>query len=130
METYKNNICIVDKDVNTIKKELDLYEEKNKKKIENFWDVVSCNDWHNIIEILKSKISSYKWEKFSFTLIISLSDLDNEQIVKITKLFQKLEDDLVDNIISEYYFPFIIFLVQKESDSIDLQKELIQYEIV
>ena len=93
METYKNNICIVDKDVNTIKKELDLYEEKNKKKIENFWDVVSCNDWNNIIEILKSKISSYKGEKFSFTLIISLSDLDNEQIVKITKLFQKLEDD-------------------------------------
>lgn len=59
MEAYKSNICIVDKDVNTIKKELDLYEEKNKKKIENFWDVVSCNDWNNIIEILKSKISSY-----------------------------------------------------------------------
>ena len=130
MENYKNNICIVGKDVNIIKKELNLYKDDNRKKIENFWDIISCNDWNNITEILKGKITAFKEGKFSFTIIVSLSDLDNEQKVKINELFRNLENDLIEDIISEYYFPFIIFLVHKEKDIIDLKKELIQYSTI
>ena len=43
MKSYKNNVCIVGKDVNAIIKELDLFSEKNKKKIENNWNIFSCD---------------------------------------------------------------------------------------
>ena len=127
MEANANNICLVGKDVNIIKKELSLYKEDNQNKLENFWNIISC-DWSDIIEILKSKISDYNNEKFSFTIIVSLDDLDNGQKTKINTLFKNLENDLIEDELSEYNFPFIIFLVQKEMDITDLKKEFIQYE--
>ena len=129
MENFKNNICIVGKDVNKIKEELDLFREENKKKIENNWDIFSCG-WDNIIELIKSKNTDYKKEKFSFTIIISLDNLDdkqNDQKAPVNILFQSLDRMLMEYEISEYYFPFFIILVQKEVDIIDLKKEFLQY---
>ena len=129
-ENNKNNIGIVGKDVNQIKMDLSLYKEDNKKKLENFWNIISFSEWNDIIEILKNNISDYRKEKFSFTIIISLGDLDNEQKIKINQLLQNLEDNLMENEFSEYYTPFLIFLVQKEEDIIDLKKEFIQYNYI
>ena len=129
-ENNKNNIGIVGKEVNLIKMDLSLYKEDNKKKLENFWNIISFSEWNDIIEILKNNISDYRKEKFSFTIIISLGDLDNEQKIKINQLLQNLEDNLMENEFSEYYTPFLIFLVQKEEDIIDLKKEFIQYNYI
>ena len=129
MENFKNNICIVGKDVNKIKEELDLFREENKKKIENNWDIFSCG-WDNIIELIKSKNTDYKKEKFSFTIIISLDNLDdmqNDQKASLNILFQSLDRMLMQDEISEYNFPFFIILVQKEEDIIDLKNEFLQY---
>ena len=129
MEKYKNNICIVGKDVNTIQKELNLFEENNITKIENFWNVISC-DWEEVIEIIKSSNTDYKNEKFSLTIIFSLNNLNNEQKKKINNLIIDLEDNLESDNISEYNFPFLIFLVQNEEDKNDLEKEFLQYKII
>jgi hypothetical protein len=107
-ENNKNNIGIVGKEVNLIKMDLSLYKEDNKKKLENFWNIISFSEWNDIIEILKNNISDYRKEKFSFTIIISLGDLDNEQKIKINQLLQNLEDNLMENEFSEYYkYPFL-----------------------
>ena len=126
MEKYKNNICIVGKDIKIIQKELNLVKEDQIDKIENFWNVILC-DWKDVIEKIKSYNIGLKIEKFSLTIIFSLDDLNNKEKEKINNLMRGLDENLEEDIISDYKFPFIIFLVQNEQDENDLKNEFLQY---
>ena len=43
IENYYNNICIIGKNIDKIIKELGLFKEENKEKIENRWYISSYN---------------------------------------------------------------------------------------
>ena len=128
-EKYDNNICIIGKKINKIIKELGLFKEKNKEKLENNWIISSYNINNNEeIEQIYNKIitnindmkekSDFSEEIFSYTIIYSLDDLKKNKNEKdnITKLF---------NIISLkieyfYYHPFFIWLAKDEKDKEEL----------
>ena len=134
MEKFKNNICLVGKDIDIIRKDLNLFKDKNQEKIENNWNIISC-DWKDIIQNIKKYNSDFSNELFSFTIIISLDKLNNEQKDKINKLFSDLEDNLKNktknsNKISEFNFPFFILLLQNEAEITDLTKEFLQYNLI
>ena len=57
IENYYNNICIIGKNIDKIIKELGLFKEENKEKIENRWYISSYNINNNEeIEQIYNKI--------------------------------------------------------------------------
>ena len=53
---YNNNICIIGKDINSIKNELNLIQDNVPNKLENLWNIISY-EIMNISYQMKMKIN-------------------------------------------------------------------------
>ena len=129
LKKYYNNICIIGKNIDKIIKELGLFKEENKEKIENRWYISSYNINNNEeIEQIYNKIianindmkekSEFSEEIFSYTIIYSLDDLkkNNNEKDNIRKLFTIISLKIE----SFYYHPFFILLAKDEKDKEEL----------
>ena len=125
-EKYDNKIYLIGKEIEEIKKELDILKsENNPNKLENRWHILSCNvnnedsieEYFNeiILNIIDIKDKSiYSDETFSFTIIYSLDEIKvNKNVTKNIKL---LLESISSKIKTSYYHPFIILLAENEKD--------------
>ena len=125
-EKYDNKIYLIGKEIEEIKKELDILKsENNPNKLENRWHILSCNvnnedsieEYFNeiILNIIDIKDKSiYSDETFSFTIIYSLDEIKvNKNVTKNIKL---LLESISSKITTSYYHPFIILLAENEKD--------------
>ena len=114
MEQYKNKIYLIGKDLYDIRNILKLYQDLNNNEITGFWEINTL-DWNNIIPQLKEDINNadYRMEKYSNTIIFSMDILNNNEIRNVETLVQNFVI-LFEN--DEYYFPFLVFLIQNEED--------------
>ena len=132
---YNNTIILIGKNVELIEQKLNLNKSK-EKKIENFWNINLFeieNNFSEALETIKSmlikKINIEEFSNnniFSFTIIYSLNDLDEdnkekENILNLCKM-------IVEVSYSFYYQPFLIFLTKRKADNLRLDK-LINEEI-
>ena len=124
-EKYDNNIYILGKNVEEIKKELGIFKSKNMDKLENRWHIFSSDvkDNKDIEEYFNEIISNindmkdqseYSEETFSYTIIYSLDQIKSNQ--NVTKNIKLLLEIITNKIKSSYYHPFIILLAENEKD--------------
>lgn len=127
---YNNTIYLIGKNAKLIEKCLELQKEKDLKKIENFWNISSFEIDNNIskvfeeiIQTLEDKIEDYSDNIFSFTIIYSLDNLneDKENIVNLGKKIVKINEQFL-------YQPFLILLTNSEIKN-DILDKLINDEI-
>lgn len=137
---YNNNICIIGKDINSIKNKLNLIQDKDPNKLENLWNIISyeINDNNNNdykllpenedklfdnmldnIEKIK-KDSMYDNKIFSFTIIHYLDEFESQK-KNLEKMFEKIIVKFKNDF---YYQPFIIILVNNEPDKQKIEKFL------
>ena len=117
MEQYKNKIYLIGKDLYDIRNILKLYQDLNNNEITGFWEINTL-DWNNIIPQLKEDINNadYRMEKYSNTIIFSMDILNNNEIRNVETLVQNFETLNENDEITDYYFPFLVFLIQNEED--------------
>ena len=117
MEQYKNKIYLIGKDLYDIRNILKLYQDLNNNEITGFWEINTL-DWNNIIPQLKEDINNadYRMEKYSNTIIFSMDILNNNEIRNVETLVQNFEILFENDEITDYYFPFLVFLIQNEED--------------
>jgi len=121
---YNNNIIIIGKNVELIGQKLDLNQSKEKKKIENFWNINLFEIENNFSEVLgtiknmlikKIDIEEYSNNNiFSFTIIYSLDNLDEDK--KEEENIFNLCKVIVEICGSFYYQPFLILLPKKKEE--------------
>lgn len=117
MEQYKNKIYLIGKDLYNIRTFLKLYHDLNNNEITDFWEINTL-DWNDIIPQLKGDIQNadYRMEKYSNTIIFSMDILNNNEIRNVETLVENFENLFENDEITDYYFPFLVFLIQNEED--------------
>ena len=128
-----NNICIIGNNIDIIQKELNLTKEKYKDW--NFY-LHELNSIDNIEEsqkisekLLKSlgsiidrEYSNDSNEVFSYTIIYSFYNF--KENINEKKFIKKLFLDIDNQISSNYFLPFFIFLAKEEKDKDEFNKFL------
>lgn len=116
---YKNNICLIGKNIEDIKVKLDLIKDENKDRIQNLWNIISFEKrngedmnsiFDRVVSSLKEQNKKYSMKTYSYTIIYSLEKFDKEQESHLKTLLTKI------NSICKTYFnqPFLILLSQDE----------------
>ena len=135
-EEYKDNICLIGRNIDIIKSKLHLEKNQNKKKLEDFWNISSYeikdnlqvnNIFDEILKVIQELIkkSTYGSKKFSYTIIYELNEISQEK-----KNLQNLIKKLLTKLKNNYYNqPFIILLANNQQDKDELELFLKEYEI-
>ena len=128
-----NNICIIGNNIDIIQKRLHLTKEKYKDW--NFY-LYELNNIDNIEEsqkiseelieslgsIINRDFSNESNEVFSYTIIYSLYNFKENSNEK--EFIKKLFLDIYNQISSNYFLPFFIFLAKDEKDKDEFDKFL------
>jgi GTP-binding protein EngB required for normal cell division len=116
---YKNNICLIGKDIEHIKAKLDLIKDDNKDKIQNLWNIISFEKrngedmnsiFDGVVSSLKEQNKKYSMKTYSYTIIYSLEKFNAEQERHLKALLNQIIK------ICKTYFnqPFLILLSEDE----------------
>ena len=116
---YKNNICLIGKNIEDIKVKLDLIKDENKDRIQNLWNIISFEKrngenmksiFDGVVSSLKEQNKKYIMKTYSYTIIYSLEEFNAEQERDLKALLNQIIE------ICKTYFnqPFLILLSQDE----------------
>ena len=123
METdKKNNICLLGENLSLIKKKLDLFQDNNANKIQNLWNIISFELKYNqerkdtvmnkIIDSLKEKNKKYSKLIYSYTIIYSLENFNEEK----ENYLKRLLTEIIKICPTTFNQPFLILLGKDESN--------------
>ena len=118
---FENNICLIGKNIDSIKVKLDLNKDNNENRIQNLWNIILFekgneenmdNVFKKVIDSLKVKNKKYSNKIYSYTIIYSLEEFNENQENHLRTLLTEIIK------ICDSYFnqPFLILLSQDESD--------------
>jgi len=118
---FKNNICLIGENIESIKEKLDLIKDENINRIQNLWNIISfekgngedmVNVFNKVIDSLKEQNKKYSRKIYSYTIIYSLEVFNEKQESNLKTLLTEIIK------ICKTYFnqPFLILLSQDESN--------------
>ena len=116
---YKNNICLIGKNIEDIKVKLDLIKDENKDRIQNLWNIISFEKrngedmnsiFDGVVSSLKEQNKKYSMKTYSYTIIYSLEKFNEKQERHLKALLNQIIK------ICKTYFnqPFLILLSEDE----------------
>ena len=85
---FENNICLIGKNIDSIKVKLDLNKDNNENRIQNLWNIILFekgneenmdNVFKKVIDSLKEKNKKYSNKIYSYTIIYSLEEFNENQ---------------------------------------------------
>ncbi len=118
---FENNICLIGKNIDSIKVKLDLNKDNNENRIQNLWNIILFEKgneenmdkvFNKVIDSLKEKNKKYSNKIYSYTIIYSLEEFNINQ----ENLLRSLLTEIIKICDSYFNQPFLILLSQDESD--------------